>query len=91
MCNEPVTLGGGMTIENGGWSLCASARKYPAATHRSYRRCSTSAGWYWAGRLSAPRLEGVSVTVRVYGAPRETGALTGLRGGRGQNVRAMLG
>jgi hypothetical protein len=27
MCIEPVTFGGGMTIENGGLSLCASAVK----------------------------------------------------------------
>ena len=29
MCSEPLTLGGGMTIVNGGLSLAASAVKYP--------------------------------------------------------------
>ena len=43
-----MTFGGGMTMVYGGLSLAASAVKSPSATHRSYRRCSTSPGAYWA-------------------------------------------
>ena len=35
MCSDPVTFGGGMTMVNGGASLSASARKYPASTQPS--------------------------------------------------------
>src|SRR3954447_8942014 len=80
MCSEPVTLGGGITIAYGGLLLPASARNRPAATHCSYRRCSTSVGEYWAGSAESAagrELAGsrcavdcsVSVTRRVYGGP----------------------
>src|SRR5438874_8627789 len=67
MCREPVTFGGGITIVYEGRSLPASARKYPADTHRSYLGCSTSPGTYWAGRCGRAGASGVVVTVRVYG------------------------
>src|SRR6266571_4265092 len=67
MCSEPVTFGGGITIVYAGRSLPASARKYPADTHRSYLGCSTSPGTYWAGRCGMVEASGVVVTVRVYG------------------------
>src|SRR3954466_1982657 len=44
MCREPVTFGGGSTIENGGFSDEASAVKYPAATQRAYIGASSAAG-----------------------------------------------
>jgi hypothetical protein len=44
MCKEPVTFGGGITIVKGGFEDVASALKYPAATHFSYRGGSISAG-----------------------------------------------
>src|SRR3954471_10789969 len=50
MCREPVTFGGGSTIENGGFSDEASAVKYPAATQRSYIGASSAAGSQAPGR-----------------------------------------
>ncbi|GLY39530.1 hypothetical protein Amsp01_055540 [Amycolatopsis sp. NBRC 101858] len=50
MCREPVTFGGGSTIENGGFSDAASAVKYPAATQRSYIGASSAAGSQAPGR-----------------------------------------
>ncbi len=44
-----MTFGGGMTIVYGGFSLFASASKYPRSTQRSYSGPSTSAGAYWVG------------------------------------------
>ncbi len=44
MCSAPVTLGGGMTMQNGGFSELASARKQPASFHASDQRRSTSVG-----------------------------------------------
>src|SRR2546423_3698230 len=71
MCSDPVTLGGGITIAYGGLSLPASARNSPAATHCSYRRCSTCAGEYCAGNDGSgwrcAVVCTVSVTLRVYG------------------------
>jgi hypothetical protein len=40
----PVTFGGGITIENGGFGECASARKYPASSQRAYHFGSTAFG-----------------------------------------------
>src|SRR3954452_12093714 len=50
MCSEPVTFGGGSTIENGGFPDEASAVKYPAATQRSYIGASSAAGSPAPGR-----------------------------------------
>src|SRR5690242_10012040 len=50
MCSEPVTFGGGSTIENGGFPDEASAVKYPAATQRSYIGASSAAGSQAPGR-----------------------------------------
>ena len=44
MCKTPVTLGGGKTMENGGLLEEASAVKYPAFIHFSYRADSISFG-----------------------------------------------
>ena len=44
MCKTPVTLGGGKTIEKGGLLEVASAVKYPATIHFSYKADSISAG-----------------------------------------------
>jgi hypothetical protein len=35
MCREPVTFGGGMTMQKGGASTSGSAEKYPAFSQRS--------------------------------------------------------
>src|SRR5436190_6830291 len=83
MCKEPVTFGGGMTMAYAGRSLPASARKYPADTHRSYLGCSTSPGTYWAGRCGIAGASGVVVTVRVYGCtPTASHARLARRTGR---------
>src|SRR5947209_4860107 len=55
---------------NAGRPLPASARKYPADTHRSYLGCSTSRGTYWADSSGVVGASGVVVTVRVYGGGR---------------------
>src|ERR1700733_14935722 len=49
MCSEPVTLGGGMTIENAGASDNASEANSPRSSQSEYRRPSTSAGAYCEG------------------------------------------
>src|SRR5215469_1198448 len=49
ICSEPVTFGGGITMVYDGAFEPASAVKYPASTHASYRRGSTSPGLYCAG------------------------------------------
>src|SRR5947207_2801679 len=49
-CREPVTFGGGSTIENGGFPDEASAVKYPAATQRSYIGASSAGGSQAPGR-----------------------------------------
>ena len=51
MCSDPVTFGGGITIENRGASRDGSAVKYPAFSQNSYRGPSTSPGVYCDGRL----------------------------------------
>src|ERR1700754_2424736 len=70
-CRLPVTLGGGMTMQNGGRSEAGSASKYPRSTHRSYSTPSTSPGFHWAGR-SAVRGGRVSVTWKSLRAPGGT-------------------
>ena len=65
MCSEPVTFGGGSTMQNGSRPLPASASKYPALTHRSYSAPSTATGWNWVGRPVEGRCgSGVFVTLR---------------------------
>ena len=49
-CSEPVTLGGGITIENVGRSSCGPGSKTPASTQPAYRRSSTDDGEYVVGR-----------------------------------------
>src|SRR6476659_403665 len=49
MCSEPVTLGGGMTIEKGAFGVCASAWKYFCSSQKRYHFCSTAAGSYALG------------------------------------------
>jgi hypothetical protein len=44
MWSEPVTFGGGMTIEYGFFVDAGSARKYPRSSHIGYHRASTAAG-----------------------------------------------
>ncbi len=44
MCNTPVTLGGGKTIEKASFEEAASAVKYPAFIHFSYKGDSISDG-----------------------------------------------
>src|SRR5262245_40354712 len=73
MCSDPVTLGGGITMVNGGAADPASAVKYPAAAQASYRRVSTSPGEYCVGR-------GVSVPV-VTAAESSGARLTAWSGG----------
>src|SRR5207237_2397629 len=46
ICREPVTFGGGITIENAGRADFASARKYPFDSHHWYQRPSTSFASY---------------------------------------------
>src|ERR1051326_1010866 len=46
MCNEPVTFGGGITIEKAGCFDAASARKKPRPSHNRYHRLSTSFASY---------------------------------------------
>src|SRR4051812_13850176 len=46
MCRLPVTLGGGRTIENGGFSLRSVARKKPRSSHSRAQRVSTGPGSY---------------------------------------------
>jgi hypothetical protein len=41
MCSAPVTLGGGMTMTNGGLSDGSSGLKKPDASHQSYHAAST--------------------------------------------------
>src|SRR5215467_8670031 len=72
ICSEPVTLGGGITMVNGGAADPASAVKYPAAAQASYRRVSTSPGEYCAGR---------PVSVPVVTAAESSGARLSARSG----------
>lgn len=45
MCSAPVTLGGGMTITNGGLVLLGSGLKKPHASHQSYlHACAQETG-----------------------------------------------
>ena len=44
MCSEPVTLGGGITTQNGGLPEAGSARKKPCSSQNAYQRRSTSFG-----------------------------------------------
>ena len=44
MCSDPVTFGGGMTIEKGGLPEVGSARKKPPLSQNSLQRGSTSFG-----------------------------------------------
>ena len=44
MCSDPVTLGGGITIENGALGAAASAWKYFLSSHSSYQRFSRVEG-----------------------------------------------
>jgi hypothetical protein len=62
MWRLPVTFGGGMTMQNGGFSLAGSAVKYPASTHRWYSSASTVAGSQAGGR-SGLCCDAVSVTL----------------------------
>src|SRR5690349_20935547 len=49
-CSEPVTLGGGITIENVGRSSCGPGSNTPASTQPAYLRSSTDDGEYVVGR-----------------------------------------
>ena len=49
-CSEPVTLGGGMTIENVGRPSGGPGLKTPASTQPAYLRSSTDDGEYVVGR-----------------------------------------
>src|SRR5215831_2715356 len=49
MCRDPVTFGGGITMEYAGAGAAASAANRPRATQSSYRRASTSPGAYCGG------------------------------------------
>ena len=44
MCSDPVTLGGGMTSENGALGAAASAWKYFLSSHSAYQRFSSAEG-----------------------------------------------
>ncbi len=44
MCSAPVTLGGGRTMEKGGFSLTSCERKKPFSSHHFAQRGSTLAG-----------------------------------------------
>ena len=46
MWSEPVTLGGGMTMQNGGLSLLSCARKKPCSSHHFAQCGSTCPGSY---------------------------------------------
>src|SRR3982751_2228765 len=46
MCKLPVTLGGGRTMEKGGFSLRSVARKKPRSSHSRAHRVSTGPGSY---------------------------------------------
>src|SRR5437763_3342862 len=72
MCSAPVTLGGGMTTENGGRSLPARARKYPRSIQRCAQRDSVSAGSYAPEMPNGAARSGlgtVRMDHRVYGGP----------------------
>src|SRR3954463_2734635 len=56
MCREPVTFGGGMTIENGAFGICASAWKYFCSSQKRYHFCSTCWGSYDFGNSFIARL-----------------------------------
>ncbi len=45
-CSDPVTLGGGSTMENAGLSLTSSAWKNPCSSHHRAQCGSTRAGSY---------------------------------------------
>src|SRR5438270_9649082 len=49
MCSSPVTLGGGIAIENLGLGLCASASNRRACSQRAYQAASMAAGSYAGG------------------------------------------
>jgi len=44
MCSEPVTFGGGMTMENTGPGAFTSARNRFSSAHFFAQRCSISCG-----------------------------------------------
>ena len=54
-CSEPVTFGGGSTIENGGFSLTSCERKNPCSSHQRAQRGSTEAGSYPLSRSLSTR------------------------------------
>lgn len=45
-CSEPVTFGGGNTMQNGKLAESFSGAKYPRSIHSGYHFDSTSAGSY---------------------------------------------
>ena len=49
MCSDPVTLGGGITIENTGPGAFTSARKSFSSAQHFAQRCSICCGWYAFG------------------------------------------
>src|SRR5512143_873849 len=53
MCSEPVTLGGGMTMQNAGRDGSSSGVNTPSSTQRRYSRASTDDGVYVVGRSRA--------------------------------------
>src|SRR5512135_3326296 len=53
MCSEPVTLGGGMTMQNAGRDGSSSGVNTPSSTQRRYNRASTDDGVYVVGRSRA--------------------------------------
>src|SRR3954454_5194173 len=66
-CSEPVTLGGGITIENVGLPSCGPGLKTPASTQPAYLRSSTDDGEYVVG--SSGRVVG-SVMAQSLGSAR---------------------
>ena len=75
MCSEPVTFGGGMTMENGGLSLVGVRREVdrPLPSARTAAALPRPAGTGRkapVGRLSGVRVSVHSVTRQVYGARR---------------------
>ena len=68
MWSWPVTLGGGITIENFGLGDVTSARPTPVPTQRSTSAGSIASGSKWAGRLDVS-----AVIVQLRTAGREDG------------------
>src|SRR5438093_6141153 len=86
MCREPVTLGGGMTMEKRGLVDLLSATKYPPASQTSYHLCSTGRG----SQVFSIGAGIPSLYRQAHSLPLRHASGPGYNPGLGQNQRILL-